>query len=131
VISLGACILVLLKTLSQGVLQITRENQASVLFMIFRQDKIYIFFRRQWQSAFIIYPTIQYPSHTDPDLHHDIAVHPRSHSLLLRSLGLTAGEMYNFSEIYIKTPLTTPSLLPLHLEDVHLRFDSASPRPVS
>ena len=80
-------------------LQITRDNQNSVLFMIFPQPKIYIFIRRHWQSAFIIYPTIQYPSHRDPDLHHDVAVHPKSHSLLGRPLGLTAGEMYSVGEI--------------------------------
>jgi len=108
--SLGACILVTLKTLSQGVLQITHNNQDSVLFMIFRQPKIYIFIRRYWQSAFVIYPTMQYPSHTDADLHHNIAVHPKSHSLPVRPLGLTAGEMYSISEIYIKTPPTPPSL---------------------
>ena len=93
----------------QGVLQITLDNQDSVLFMIFRQPKIYIFIRRHWQSAFVIYPTIQYPSHTEPDLHHDVAVHPKSHSLLVRPLGLTAGEMYSVGEIYIKTPPTTLS----------------------
>ena len=69
-----------------------------------------IFIRRHWQSAFVIYPTIQYPSHTDPDLHHDVAVHPKLHSLLVRPLGLTAGEMYSVREIYIKTPPTPPSL---------------------
>jgi len=73
--SLGACILVRPKTQSQ-VVQITRDNPDSLLFMIFRQPKIYIFIRRHWQSAFVIYPTIPYPSHTDPDLHHDVAVHP-------------------------------------------------------
>jgi len=52
--SLGAYILVRLKTLSQGVLQISRDNQDSVLFMIFRQPKIDIFIRRHWQIAFII-----------------------------------------------------------------------------
>ena len=90
-------------------LQITRDNQDSVLFMIFRQPKIYIFIRRHWQSAFVIYPTIHYPSHTDSDLHHDVVVHPKSHSPLVRPLGLTAGEMYSVGEIYLKTPPTPPS----------------------
>jgi len=115
--SLGVCILVRLKALSQGVLQITRDNQDSVLFMIFRQPKISIFIRRHWQSAFVIYPTIQYPRHTEPDLHHDVAVHPKSHSLLVRPLGLTAGEMYSVGEIYIKTPLTRPSLRVIYAVD--------------
>jgi len=57
--SLRASILVRLKTLSQGVLQITRDNQDSVPFMIFRQPMIYIFIRRHWKSAFVIYPMIQ------------------------------------------------------------------------
>jgi len=91
--------LVRLKTLWQGVLQISRDNPDSVLFMSFRQPKIHIFIRRTWQSAYFIYPTIQYPSHTDPDLHHNVAVHPKSHSLLVRPLGLTAGEMYSVGEI--------------------------------
>ena len=93
--SLGTCILVRLKTLSQEVVQITRDNQDSVLFMIFQQPKIYIFIRRHWQSAFVIYPIIEYANHTDSDPHHDIAVHLKSHSLLVRPLGLTAGEMYS------------------------------------
>ena len=79
--------------------------------MIFQQPKIYIFIRRHWQSAFVIYPTIQYPSHTDPDLHHHVAVHPKSHSLLVRPLGLTTRQMYSVGEIYIKTPSTPPSLI--------------------
>ena len=120
-----------LKILLQGVLQITRAHQDSVLFMIFPQPKIYIFICCHGQSAFVIYLTIQYPSHTDPDLHHDVAVQPKSHSLLVRPLGLTAGEMYSVGEIYIKTPPSPPSLLPPHLRDVHLRFDPASPRPAS
>jgi len=99
--SLGACMLVRLKTLSQGVLQITLDYQDSVLFMILRQPKIYIFIRRHWQSVFVIYPTIQYPSHTDPDLHCEVGVYPKSHSVLVRPLGLTTGEMYSVSEIYI------------------------------
>jgi len=127
-----------LKTLSQGVLQITRDNQDSVLFMIFRQSKIYIFIRRHWQSAFVIYPTIQYPSHTDPDLHHNVAVHPKSHSLRVRPLGLTAGEMYSVGEIYIKTPATRPSLYaprPLHLQSLKLQLHGVQctipPRPLT
>jgi len=117
--SLGACTLVRLKTQSQGVLQITRDNQDSVPFMIIRQLKIYIFISRHWQSASVIYPIIQYPSHTDPGLHHDVAVHPKSHSLLVRPLGLTANEMSSIGEIYIKNPPTPPSLhlsRPLHLQ---------------
>jgi len=118
-----------LKTLSQGVLQITRDNQDSVLFMIFRQPKIYTFIRRHWQSAFLIYPTIQYPSHTDPDLHHDVAVNPKSHSLLVRPLGLTAGEMYSVGEIYIKTPPTPPLLFPPSpTRSLQSAFEMATPR---
>jgi len=113
------------------VLQITRDNQDTVLFMIFRQPKIYIFIRRHWQSAFVIYLTIQYPRHTDADLHHDFTVHPKPDSLLVRPLGLTAGEMFRVGEIHIKTPPTPPSLLPPHLRDVHLHFDPPSPRPAS
>jgi len=120
-----------LKTLSQVVLQITRDNQGSLRFMIFRQPKICIFIRRHWQSAFVIYSTIQDRSHTDSDLHHDVAVHPKSHSLLVRPLGLTAGEMYSVGEIHIKTPLTPFLLLPPHIRDVHLCFDPASTRPAS
>jgi len=119
--SLGACILVRLKTLSHGVLQVTRDNQDSVLFMIVRQPKIYIFIRRHWQSAFVIYLTIQYPSHTDPDLHHNVGVYPKSHSLLVHPLGLTASGMYSIGEIHIKTPPTPPSLhapCPLHLQSL-------------
>jgi len=56
--SVGAYILVRLKTVLYGVLQITGDNEDSVLFMIFRQPKIYSFIRRLWQSAFVIYPTI-------------------------------------------------------------------------
>jgi len=120
------------------VLQITRDNQESVLFMIFRQPKIYIFIRRHWQSAFVIYPTIQYPSHTDPDLHHHVVVHPKSHSLLVRPLGLTAGEMYSVGEIYIKTPPTPLSLhapRPLHLQSLKLQLHvvqcTIPPRPLT
>jgi len=72
------------------------------------KSKINIFIRRHCQSAFVIYPTIQYTSHTDPDLHHEVAVHPKLHSLLVRPLGLTAGEMYNVGEIYIKPHPTPP-----------------------
>ena len=95
-------------------LQITRDNQDSVPFIIFRQPKIYIFIRCYWQSAFVIYPTIQYPGKTDPDLHHDVAVHPKSHSLLVRPLGLTASDMHSIGEIHInpyKDP-SNPSLAP-------------------
>jgi len=136
--SLGACILVRLKTLSQGVLQISRDNQDFVLFMIFRQPKIYIFIGRQRQSAFVIYPMIQYPSHTDPDLHHGVAVPPQSHSLLVRPLGLTTGKMYNVGKIYIKTPPTPPSLhapRPLHLQSLKLQLHvvqcTIPPRPLT
>jgi len=47
--------------------------------------------------------------------------------LLVRPLGITAGEMYSVGEIYIQTLPTPPWLLPPHLQDVHLRFDPASP----
>ena len=60
--SLGTCILVRLKTLSQVVLQITRDNQDSVLFMIFRQAKFYICIGHHSESPLVIYPIIQYPS---------------------------------------------------------------------
>ena len=98
--------------------------------MIFRQPKIYIFIRRHCQRAFVIYPTIQYPSHTDPDLHHAVAVHPKSHYLLVRPLGLTAGEMYRVGAIYIKTPLTPPSPLVLFPGscDPSIRLDSEKVR---
>ena len=79
--------------------------------MICRQPKIYIFIHRHWQSALVIYPTIQYPTHTDPDLYYDVAVHRKSNSLLVRPLGLPAGEMYSVGEIYIKTSLARPSLI--------------------
>jgi len=45
-----------LKTLSQGVLQITRDNQDSVLFMIVRQPKIYIFIHRHWKVPSLSIP---------------------------------------------------------------------------
>jgi len=110
-------------------LQITSDNQNSVLFMIFKQPKFDIFIRRHWKSAFVIYPTIQYPSHTAPDQHHDVAVHTESYFLLVRPLGLTTGEVYSVREIYINTP-PTPSLLLLpHRPDIDLRFDHVSPRP--
>ena len=100
-------------------LQITCDNQDLVLFMIFQQPMIYIFIRRHWQVPSLSIPPMPYPSHTDPDLHHDVAVPSKLHSLLVRPLGLTAGEMYSGGEIYIKTPLTPPSLhlsRPLHLQ---------------
>jgi len=56
--SLEACIIVILKAPLQGVLQITCDNQDLVLFMIFRQPKIYIFIRCYWQTALVINPTI-------------------------------------------------------------------------
>jgi len=111
--SLGACLLVRLKTILQGCANITRYDQDLVLFTIFRHyffvvlSKFYFFIRRHWRSTFIIYPTILYPSLTYP--HHDVAVHPKSHSLLVRPLGLTAGEMYSIRATYIRTPPTPPS----------------------
>ena len=73
----------------------------------------YILIRRHWRSAFVVYPTIVYPSLINP--HHDVVVHPKSDSLLVRPLALTADEMYRVGAIYIRTPPTPPtppSLLP-------------------
>ena len=42
-------------------------------------------------------------------LHHDIAVHPKSHSLLVQPVGLTVVEMYSVGKIYIRTPPTPPT----------------------
>jgi len=78
------------------------------LSTVFVLSKFYFFIRRHWRSTFVIYPTILYPSLTDP--HHDVAVHPKSHSLLVHPLGLTGGERYSIRATYIRTPPTPPSL---------------------
>ena len=79
------------------------------LSTVFVLSKFYFFIRRHWQSTFVIYPTILYLSLTDP--HHDVAVHPKSHSLLGRPLGLTAREMYSIRATYLRTPPPPPSLM--------------------
>jgi len=48
-------------------------------------------------------------------LHHDIAVHPKSHSLLVQPVGLTVVEMYRVGKIYIRTPPTPPTPGPEHV----------------
>jgi len=44
------------------------------------------------------------PTSSRRALHHDIAVHPKSHSLLVQPVGLTVVEMYSVGKIYIRTP---------------------------
>jgi len=66
--------------------------------------------------------------------HHDVAVHPKSDSLFVQPLGLTAGEMYGVGAIDIRTsptPPTPPSLLPSHSLDVYLCLHPSSPYLVS
>jgi len=86
-------------------------------------SKCYIIIHRHLANC------LRYPSHDTATsrptswrraLHHDIAVHPKSHSLLVQPVGLTVVKMYSVGKIYIRTPQTPPtppSFLPPASED--------------